>query len=81
MKDYKYFCTIHCIFFFTFCMQQSGALWSIIPNYQDKKKPSMQNMAGDKNCAVKLEQLKKKNLQVIFSNNTQIVCTLELYLM
>lgn len=41
----------------------------------------MQNMAGDKNCAVKLEQLKKKNLQVIFSNNTQILCTLELYLM
>lgn len=81
MKDYKYFCTIHCIFFLHFAcnkVELYGLLTQII---KIEKNPSMQNMAGDKNCAVKLEQLKKKNLQVIFSNNTQILCTMELYLM
>lgn len=47
-------------------MQQTGALWSINPNYQykniwydRKKNPSMQNMAGDKNCAMNIEAIKK----------------------
>lgn len=46
-------------------MQQTGALWSINPNYQyiniwldRKKNPSMQNMAGDNNCAMNIEAIK-----------------------
>lgn len=63
MKDCNFFAPY--IAFFPFCMQQTGALWSINPNYQykniwldRKKNPSMQNMAGDKNCAVNIEAIK-----------------------
>lgn len=60
MKDYKYFCTIHCIFFFLhFACNKVELYGLLIQIIKIEKNPSMQNMAGDKNCAVNLERLKK----------------------
>lgn len=60
MKDYKYFCTILCIFFFLHFACNKVELYGLLTQIiKIEKNPSIQNMAGDKNCAVNLEQLKK----------------------